>query len=134
MGDVPPRIPEPVHFGRREVFVLALGAIVAAAALIILLGSSVSDMSVIIGVPVLIAALFVVLAFYRDKAHGDPFDERFLKIYRFYRRERHLVKGASSRRPGGILDDQSGLDELEWIAVAGMIVVTIILILQCCSK
>jgi len=132
MGVVPPRIPEPLHFGRREVAVLILGVMATAAATIILLESSVTDTRLIVGVPIVVAVLFVALAFYRDKAHGDPLEERFLRIYRFYRRERHLVRGASSRSPR-ILDDQSGLDELEWVAVAGMIVVTVILVLQSCS-
>ncbi len=133
MGVVPPRMPEPLHFGRREVVVLILGAMATAVAAIILLESSETDTRLIIGVPIVVAVLFVALAFYRDRAHGDPFEERFLRIYRFYRRERYLVKGASSRSPRGILDDQSGLDDLEWIAVAGMIVVSIIFILQSCS-
>ncbi len=133
MGVVPPRIPEPLHFGRREVAVLILGVMATAAVAIILLESSVTDTRLIVGIPIMIAVLFIALAFYRDRAHGDPFEERFLRIYRFYRRERYLVKGASSRGPRGILDDQSGLDELEWVAVAGMIVVTIIFILQSCS-
>jgi hypothetical protein len=131
---VPPRIPEPLHFGRREVVVLVIGVVVTAAAMIILLlDSSVSDMRVIIGVPILIAVLFVALAFCRDRVHGDPFEERFLRIFRFYKRDRYLKKGTSSRDQRGILDDQSGLDDLEWIAVAGMIVVTVILVLQSCS-
>jgi hypothetical protein len=133
MGVVPPRIPEPLHFGRREVIVLILGALATAAATIILLESDVTDTRLIVGVPIVVAVLFVVLAFYRDRAHGDPFEERFFRIYSFYRRERYLVRGASSKSPRGILDDQSGLDDLEWIAVAGMIVVSIIFILQSCS-
>jgi len=133
MGVVPPRIPEPLHFGRREVIVLILGALATAAAIIFLLESSVTDTRLIVGFPIVIAVLFVALAFYRDRAHGDPFEERFLRIYRFYRRERYLVRGSSSRSPRGILNDQSGLDDLERIAIAGMIVVTIIFILQSCS-
>jgi hypothetical protein len=133
MGVVPPRKPEPLYFGRREVIVLILGMLATVAATIILLESEVTDARLIVGAPIVIAVLFVTLAFYRDRAHGDPFEERFLRIYRFYRRERYLVKGASSKGPKGILNDQSGLDELEWIAVAGMIVVTIIFILQSCS-
>ncbi len=133
MGVVPPRIPEPLHFGRREIFVLVLGVVVTVAAAIVLIESTVTDTRLIVGVPIAVAALFAFLAFYRDRAYGEPFEKRFLRIYRFYRRERYIVRGASSRSPKGILDDQSGLDELEWVAVAGMIVVSIIFILQSCS-
>lgn len=129
-GVVPKRIPEPLHFGRREIIVLILGVVATTVAAFVLLESSATDKRVIIGVPVAVAVLFVLLAFYRDRAHGAPFEERFLRIYRFYRRERYLVKGASSSNQRRLKDYRPAMDALDWIAVAAVVVSVVIYILS----
>jgi len=98
VAPVPPRKREPLHFGRREIIVLVIGAVATVAAALVLLESTVTDKRVIFGVPAAVAALFILLAFYRDRNYGEPFEGRFIRIYRFYKSDRYLVKGVPGRR------------------------------------
>jgi len=93
MGIVPPRIDSPktiIGVGTRELIILGVGLLLAI--LVIL-----THMSVVlkVGLAALIVGLSALLALGRNPATGNTFEQHFLDIYHFYKRDRFLQRGVA---------------------------------------
>ncbi|MEJ2607330.1 MAG: hypothetical protein P8Z41_11730 [Anaerolineales bacterium] len=91
MGIVPPRIESPktiIGVGTRELLIMGTGMVISI--LIVL-----TKMSLIlkVGLAALFLSLAALLALGRSPATGKTFEEYFLDILRYYRRDRFMQRG-----------------------------------------
>ncbi len=93
MGLVPPRIEPPktiIGVGMRELLVLGAGLLLSI--LVVLSGLA---LVLKVGLAALFVGLAALLALGRAPATGKTFEEYFLDIYNFHKRDRFLQRGAA---------------------------------------
>lgn len=93
MGLVPPRIEPPktiIGVGIRELLVLGAGLLLSI--LVVLSGLA---LVIKVGLAALLVGLAALLALGRAPATGKTFEEYFLDIYHFHKRDRFLQRGAA---------------------------------------
>jgi hypothetical protein len=94
MGLVPPRIEPPktiIGVGMRELLVLGAGLMLSI--LVVLSGLA---LALKVGLAALFVGLAALLALGRAPATGKTFEEYFLDIYHFHKRDRFLQRGVAN--------------------------------------
>jgi hypothetical protein len=109
MGLVPPRIEPPktiIGVGTRELVILGTGLILSV--LIVLSGLT---LALKVGIAALIVGLSALIALGRAPATGKTFEEFFLDIYHFHKRDRFMQRGAGDMGDESFFHKPSSIED-----------------------